>query len=408
MLRSFIQQGHVNHRGGIAVLLLVVVWPLVGLVAMVWNTGGAVATKMRVQAAADGAALAAATWTSRTTNLVAGANRVIVRLTSAQALALAVPLTITQVTRRLRQWELVGRLMLLSVFPATVAAGEAILIDVAIERGLLAAWSVATAPATLELGAGRMASRIRNLYQFQADLIQETPRLIERQRQALETTYRCELYLTQPSQQGAERRIEPPLKRGSLAQIAEFELLVHDQVRDDRRGWERDTLLRLMVLGNAVNFWRRNTDRMSALSAGTVAGLGYFHVLATHSLAAETGNPGRSVTDQHRIRFFTVVATATPKALNRQSLMYRPIFSRRVPGPVAYAQAETYNSREAVTFSLLPWRVWTEKGWHWKPRLSYSDGLRNALRFDRDLVDFFRTGGLRLDGNIDLRSINLH
>jgi len=386
-----------------------IVWSLVGLVAMVWNTGGVVAAKMRVQAVADGAALAATTWTSRTTNLVTGANRMIVRLTSAQALAAAVPLTARDVKNQLDQAEFVGTLLTFSIYPATVAAGRVILAQVKIERALLISWGAITAPAVAEAGSARILARIADLYEFQVALIRETPRLIERQRQAMEAAFRCEIVLTQPRHQGAQRQIEPPLKRGGAPQAVDFAWLVHEQVLLDRRGWEQDLPLRGIILGRGTTYWRQNTNRTSPVMAAAITARGHFHVLSTHSLAAETGNIGSSVTDQHRIRFFTVLAAATPKRLYRPPLFYQPIFSRPVRGPVAYAQGETYNSKEAaISLGVKPWRVWTPRGWHWRPRLSYSDGLFNALQFDRDFAGFLNDTEYRLDANADLRPINLH
>jgi len=86
---------HGETRGAISVLVLLMVWCLVALVGLVWNTTEESQRRAQVQTAADSAAHAAATWMSRAVNTINAQNMVISQDATTEIIWRAVPPTDT-------------------------------------------------------------------------------------------------------------------------------------------------------------------------------------------------------------------------------------------------------------------------------------------------------------------------
>ena len=391
MLKRILQQLHRDDRGNLGVLLLLTILPMVGLLGMIWNTGTVASRKIQLQAAADTAAYSAATWTSRANNVITGANMVMLRCASANVLAMSALETDTVVGLRLTKMMAAAVEGLPVTAPLVAKLGK--------EIKDLVEFGRKTLPAVR--GIGKLNRRIKDLYRFEDAVVKGTPKLVERQRQSLEGYFQCQLYVTQPVHRGnTSEAVTPPVKQSNLLITSE---LLQARVLKDRMGWSPH--LRKIFLGGALPTWLATA---TVTAEGQAAMLKHY-ILATHSIASEVGGLSAHVTDQDRLKYFTVLAVAhtgyRPPQLTMSSL-----FNQRVPGIVAYAQAETFNGNEAnpICFSPLPWRLWSKSGWNWQPRLSTCDGLTNALRYDPDFVGYLNRGGLRVNSSSDLRAINLH
>src|SRR3982751_4348962 len=91
---------HADDRGNPATLLLLVLWALVALIGLVWNTGEYATRRRVVQTAADSAAHAANLWTGRTTNLTAATNMVMAQNGSAEVILRSVSPTAQSIQKR--------------------------------------------------------------------------------------------------------------------------------------------------------------------------------------------------------------------------------------------------------------------------------------------------------------------
>ena len=88
-----VRQFHDDRRGAIGVLVLLTLWVLVATLGMLWNTAEYAMRRQHVQAAADSAAHAGATWMARTINAEAAQNMIIAQDGSAEVICRAVPPT---------------------------------------------------------------------------------------------------------------------------------------------------------------------------------------------------------------------------------------------------------------------------------------------------------------------------
>ena len=98
---------HRDERGAISVLVLLMIWCLVAILGLVWNTTEESVRRERMQTAADAAAHAAETWVSRTLNAVDAQNMVISQDASEEVIWRAVPPTdqalMNEMTRELQR-----------------------------------------------------------------------------------------------------------------------------------------------------------------------------------------------------------------------------------------------------------------------------------------------------------------
>jgi hypothetical protein len=98
-----IQQLHADTRGNIAILFLLILFCLLGVLGLVWNTAELATRRQALQTAADTSAHAAATWVSRCTNLVAAQNMMICQDASAEIIWRAIIPTDQRVRQRLER-----------------------------------------------------------------------------------------------------------------------------------------------------------------------------------------------------------------------------------------------------------------------------------------------------------------
>src|SRR5436305_7505072 len=91
---------HADDRGNLGILLLLVLWALVALIGLVWNTGEYATRRRVVQTAADSAAHAGNLWTGRTTNLTAATNMVMAQNGSAEVILRSVTPTAQAIQNR--------------------------------------------------------------------------------------------------------------------------------------------------------------------------------------------------------------------------------------------------------------------------------------------------------------------
>ncbi len=92
---------HHDTRGAISVLTLLMIWCLVALMGMVWNTAEESTRRAQVQTAADSAAHASAIWMARAVNTIDAQNMVICQDASTEAIWRAVPPTDQGIKNRL-------------------------------------------------------------------------------------------------------------------------------------------------------------------------------------------------------------------------------------------------------------------------------------------------------------------
>lgn len=393
---------HRDDGGAVGVLLVLFMFCLVGLIAMVWNTGEYATRSMKMQGVADTAAYSAAGWNARTCNLVTGSNMVIVRTASAEVIASASAATIASVTKRLQRLTKIARALMSLPHPASVAAGTALMAKLVHEWAELGRFAAKVGRAIAKIPS--LHKRNRKMYAFQKAMVAATPKLIDKQRKALMRQYNCHIYLTQAWRSRRDRggKVRPPLKRGNPTSII---ALLGNQVRKDRRGWNK-TMSRL-ILGRGKKYWRRYTG---SLTVAIAAATGH-HVLVT-----QTGPIERGPTNYQRNYYFTVIAAVASSRRQRPQPMMPNLFTQRSRNLVAYATAETFNGNEggltAVTGIIKPWRVWSLNGFFWRPRLSQAEALRLALqarRRDRGLHSTFGQAGIRFSGRRhDISSVNLH
>jgi hypothetical protein len=128
-----------------------------------------------------------------------------------------------------------------------------------------------------------------------------------------------------------------------------------------------------------------------------------------------------------RQNFFSTVVVAEDQK-PPQSLL-TSIFGQSAP-LVAYAQGEAFNWMEFnssyggndqfdspsnipyYNFGLIGsprgWRVCSDGGWSWQPRLSLSDNLPKALELNPELQDVLQKAGITTTDGATLDEINLH
>ncbi len=84
---------HHDTRGAISVLVLLMIWCLVAILGLAWNTTEESVARAKIQSAADAAAHGAATWMARAINTIDAQNMIICQDASEEVIWLAVPPT---------------------------------------------------------------------------------------------------------------------------------------------------------------------------------------------------------------------------------------------------------------------------------------------------------------------------
>src|SRR6476620_10881692 len=101
LVRTVAARMHRDDRGAISVLVLLMIWCLVALIAMIWNTAEVVTRKQQLQTAADSMAHAGATIMARAVNETAAQNLVICQDASIEVIYNAITPTKTAIRARL-------------------------------------------------------------------------------------------------------------------------------------------------------------------------------------------------------------------------------------------------------------------------------------------------------------------
>lgn len=140
--------------------------------------------------------------------------------------------------------------------------------------------------------------------------------------------------------------------------------------------------------------------------------------------------PHKGLSDDDRKEYFTFVAAARTTDQSAP----RPVLERLLGDPdgaaplVAFAQGESFNWMEfheqygagdaidRVTEyghgdrggSPRPWRLSTTGGWHWQPRLAFSDALDEAMRDNAELRSYMEDAGITSENPDAIRTLTHH
>jgi len=393
------------ERGSVSILVLFMGLVIFALAAMVWNTGEVTTAKIEAQTAADTAAYTSAVWTSRAVNLIAATNMHALRDASALGMSTAVITEIIGVTAFL-VIQAANAVSLIAGL-VTAPAGVALLANVIREFIQLFIFMFQTGfipngSYNLIKGIVDTTNHLQDLSAYQAAWIAAIPGLIEAQRVQIEDYYDCDISLVQGN---GSPSIRAPLKRGDqlTCLIPSTLRFMYDAL--PAGSWYADPLLKTLVLGRGRLVW------LIATAAGAVVSdvaLGEnHHVLSTQVPVIEIGPFGAGFTvNPDTWKDYTVVAVARKRTSNEtsQQLPREPL-NFMAPGlftraeqlrPAAYAQAETFNAVDGlfptlkvggvaplqVLSAIYPWRVWTDWGWQWQPRLTHGNLLRTSVFAD--------------------------
>ncbi len=400
---------HRCQRGNISLLVLFMGLVFYALAAMAWNTGEVTTAKIEAQTAADSAAYSSAVWTSRAINVVAATNAIALRDASALGVAAAVIFEGIWVIG----WDIfyfVSKVVpLFPGLPWSAPAIAALLAPLAqdlIQFGRFVSatgWPVDPVADIIKLG-----KHLNEIMRYQGEWIAVLPGLIATQTAEIENYFDCDIKLLRGD--GLDQ-IAPPLHPGSpvTCVVPITARFAYDSLMAE--SWYQDDILKLIVIGKGKTGWLIG----SALGyIGSVLGLGFsHHVLSSQPWYSplEFGPYGTGfTTGPETWAQFTVVASAQKRTSNVASgqlprfplrFMAPGIFDDQGPlQPVAYAQAETYNGIDGListvevlgvrplqlVFSIYPWRVWTDWGWQWQPRLTHGSLVPREL-FQGTLVN---------------------
>lgn len=415
------------ERGSVGILVLFMGLLIFALAAMVWNTGEITTAKIEAQTAADSAAYSSAVWTSRGINIVAASNMQILRDASAAttamtigssawvwfgwALALVISDTITTVSAASAlAAAIAANVAALGTLTAGVVAAAAALAN-AISQLVLSVKDLTLAITILsEIGwiqpffdFADLYAHISDLFAYQEAWVREIPQLIEIQRQQFEAYYDCDISLRHGAGHGLDSAaggaaqfpgmIRAPLRVGRADAVTLPFVLRYLYDAFAAGGWYSDERLK------SFSKVKPKPVFLAAGAVSAVAGLlkldRSFHTLTSVQVPfLEFGPEG---VDASTVSWpdFTVVAVARKRTENTESLqkprrplgfmaadLFGPADDLR---PTAYAAAETFNGVDGLLssftigginvgqglFSPYPWRVWTDWGWQWTPRLTH-------------------------------------
>ncbi|MFT5289082.1 MAG: hypothetical protein ACI82F_001141 [Planctomycetota bacterium] len=380
------------QRGNVSLLILFMGLVFYALAAMTWNTGELTASKIEAQTAADSAAYSSVVWTGRAVNMVTATNMHVMRDASALGTAGAVLFE--------GAWVLVNDLIFLfgTVIPQltnpfTLATG---LISLAIFTAEFVLWAKFVAetgwPVNPILDGIDLVSHMSELLDYQQAWVAAVPGLVADQKTQIQDYYDCDLNLHMGN---GSTSIQAPLHRGNqLTCLIPMTIrFAYDALASD--SWYDDPGIKAMIIGKGRTGW------LIGAALGYVGGLAAFgqthHVLSSQPLYSplEFGPYGTGLSSSSTWADYSVVASAQKRTTNAASAQY-PRFPLRflAPGlfddpdpmrPVAYSQAETFNGIDGLlstvniggfnalqsVVSLYPWRVWTDWGWQWQPRLTH-------------------------------------
>lgn len=398
---------HGDERGLVVVLFVLIGLVFAILIAMNWDVGRVISAKMRAQAAADQAALAAATWQSRALNIITGTNILILHNASAEVSARAVETVLREVPQRWDQaLQDCGDEPDGPCFQATL---EQIL---EVEAGPYIEFAARCGEeAGAALSDGVFLRRIDELHDFQRRFLASIPGTIEEQTTVIEEFHGVALALAVPGRDyAADGGIFRPVELGSAASF-EAILRVRRELRDNLQnpsgfviadpGGNHAAMLDLLRefddIGDGLEIWNEAVE--AAIVAVSALMDQRHYVLPGQAGGVEFG-PATS----GRARF-TVFATAEIPDIHSRSFLFDRFFDFEVtPSDSAFAaaQAEAFNGYDEVfgQMNQMPrygFRVWSQWGWNWQPRLTWSDLAPTALLGDTALQEMWARAGVLSD-----------
>ncbi len=211
---------HRDDRGNLGILLLLTIWALIGLIGMVWNTSEYATRRQHVQNAVDTSAHSAVEWTSRTTNLLAASNVLMGENASAEIILRAIPPTISGLRSRLnREAQMIAQALgqaqqgqgqnqqLPNPDPSAAArlalltrVLPQLLAELKSEQALAQQFITQASVGLAIMDPSELPRRRTEIYDYQQQIIDLTPQVVEEQRAELASFYKCDVLLANPSQ----------------------------------------------------------------------------------------------------------------------------------------------------------------------------------------------------------------
>lgn len=388
-IESTTKRLHRNQKGSVAILVLFMGLIFYALAAMTWNTGKVTTAKIEAQTAADSAAYSSALWMSRGVNMIAATNQQSLRAASALGVAVTTGVTGVVITARLAIQVAKVAALITNPFtlPAGIALGLLVAQDIAQFIRFIEAtgWPVTPIEDIIELGA-----HLDKLERYQKSWADSIPEAVESQRRLLEDYYDCDIQLGLANGAG---EIEAPVRRGNFATcLVPFTARYALGDALGKGSWYKSDILTAIILAQGKKTWKLSS--IAGWIAGMLALQGNHYVLSTQTTITEVGPYGYGSGDPRGWEDYTANAVARKRQTNQASgqlpaypldFMAPGLFNKPI-APVATASAETFNSIDgflSVSFggfgaitalsSIYPWRVWTDWGWQWQPRLTASN-----------------------------------
>lgn len=401
---------HTNDRGNMAMLLLLTIIVLWAMSGLIWNTGAMVSARISTQTAADTTAYTAATWNARTVNLVTGSNAQLVRITSAEAVAWAMPVTALWVILNWVIELVIAIAALIELNPQPLIEWIAAVPPKEIPA-MIPFFQVAF-PLFVEYPNHRLLDKADEIAAMQEAAIKATPAFISQDVEWLNEKYLPSFTLNvyQPYRHGdwgfhddssLPTTIVPPLKEGGYGSIFIPSLI---QLLKDVDGWW-DEALKEAGGGNGGKY-----GRAKAWYAFSILSLAIVHAVRdnNYELVNTTGASfyqpvpefGSVGSPDEGDKYFSVIATAQlddPSAGNRMTmdrLFHRRMFPfHGLPNDeekvVAYAQAEVFNPVGQMIegfgiihdiLAIFPWQTSSTWGWQWQVRLAPATTFDELVR----------------------------
>lgn len=212
LVASWFGRLHRNERGNLGVLMLFVIWALLAMIAMVWNTGEYATRKAAMQTAVDASAHAAVTHPTRALNILSATNLLICENASAEIFYRSVVDTKNGIQNRLNNEErnATNRIRTLDQQEARRALTiyeikerqclYLVLQSIPIQRSYLQQFVERTAPAFFTTQVTDFAPRREEMFGYQKTIVDMTPMIVEDQRAAMMDFYKTDLVHAKPRQ----------------------------------------------------------------------------------------------------------------------------------------------------------------------------------------------------------------
>lgn len=380
---------HEDERGVVLAVFLFVSIVLAILIALMWNTSRLISAKTNAQSAADSAALAAATWNARAVNLATGSNMLVLRNASALVSAIAIKAVADGVPQ---EWDNArDRAASCAPAPLNQACIDAIEAQILPEAGPYAAFCARyLEEAEAALADNRFPNRIRELHALTRGFVEAVPDTAQDQMTQIADFYGVLIVGAVPGR--TDGRIVPPLRTGDAASFENM-LRLRRRLTDNLLSRDAD-FGSFDAVGRARRIYQDAEEAAIILIAATLGNQHY--VLSTQTGIDELG-PATAARDD-----YSVFVTASQFGVTQSGFLFEYFFDYPVNGAdaaICCAQAEIYNGFDerfaARGFRAnWPFRVWTEWGWNWQPRLASCDLIQTVLDTDSMTRESFRRAGL--------------